>query len=173
MMPDGSMQTAAQSFAPSPATARAFRDCLGRFASGVTVVTAPTPQGGIGMTANSFTSVSLDPALILWCPAKASHRYSHFVKSRNFAVHVMGSEHSAIAQDFAKSPEAFGGLATHVNPEGITVFDDCIARYECTTVQTHDAGDHTIMVGRVTLSAHREGEALVFSRGLYGRFMGV
>ena len=122
---------------------------------------------------NSFASVSLDPPLVMWCPAKASHRYSSFAEAENFAIHVMGTEHSLIAQNFAKAPDAFDGLSTQINPQGVTVFDDCIARYECTTVQTHDAGDHTIVVGRVSLAAHREGEALVFSRGLYGRFMGV
>ena len=158
---------------PGPDTQRDFRNALGRFTTGVTVVTASTASGPMGITVNSFASVSLDPPLIMWCPAKASHRYPHFAEATDFAIHVMGTEHSTVAQSFAKAPDAFDGLTTSINPVGVTVFDDCIARYECSTVQTHDAGDHLIMIGRVTLAAHREGEALVFSRGLYGRFMGV
>ena len=173
-MADGALNMAEmQHTVPGPDTQRDFRNALGRFTTGVTVVTASTATGPIGITVNSFASVSLDPPLVMWCPAKASHRYKYFAEAENFAIHVMGSDHSAIAQNFARMPDAFDGLSTSVNPKGVTVFDDCIARYECTTVQTHDAGDHLIVVGRVTLAAHREGEALVFSRGLYGRFMGV
>ena len=173
-MADGALNMAEmQHTVPGPDTQRDFRNALGRFTTGVTVVTAATQDGPIGITVNSFASVSLDPPLVMWCPAKASHRYQYFVDAENFAIHVMGSDHSTIAQNFAKSPVAFDGLAASVNPNGVTVFDECIARYECTTVQRHDAGDHTIVVGHVTLAAHREGEALVFSRGLYGRFMGV
>jgi flavin reductase (DIM6/NTAB) family NADH-FMN oxidoreductase RutF len=173
-MADGALTMAdMQHTVPGPDTQRDFRNALGRFTTGVTVVTAPTENGPVGITVNSFASVSLDPPLIMWCPAKASHRFPHFFAARHFAIHVMGTEHSTVAQNFANSASSFDGLTAHVNGDGVTVFDDCIARYECTTVQTHDAGDHLIIVGRVTLAAHREGEALVFSRGLYGRFMGV
>lgn len=158
---------------PGPDTQRDFRNALGRFTTGVTVVTTVGDRGPIGITANSFASVSMDPPLIMWCPAKASHRYPAFVECTNFAIHVMGSEHSHVAEKFAREPHAFDGLSVTENESGIPVIDDCIARFECTTEQLHDAGDHMIVVGRVTLAAHREGEALVFSRGNYGRFMGV
>ena len=173
-MADGALTMAdMQQTVPGPDTQRDFRNALGRFTTGVTVVTAQADGGPMGITVNSFASVSLDPPLVMWCPAKASHRFPVFAGADHFAIHVMGTEHSAVAKEFAISPSAFENLTTHVNSYGVTVFDDCIARYECTTVQTHDAGDHVIVVGRVDLAAHREGEALVFSRGLYGRFMGV
>lgn len=162
-----------QETVPGPDTQRAFRDALGRFTTGVTVVTTLGPDGPVGITANSFASVSLDPPLVMWCPAKASSRYPAFSAAEHFAIHVMGAEHSGIAQAFARSATAFEAVAARANPNGVPVFDDCVARFECIKEQTHDAGDHMIVVGRVTLAAHREGEALVFSRGLYGRFMGV
>lgn len=167
MMPDGSMQTAAQSFAPSPATARAFRDCLGRFASGVTVVTAPTSQGGIGMTANSFTSVSLDPALILWCPAKASSRFSAFSSASHFAIHVLAADQEEVARSFAKSAQAFDDHASHLSVAGVPLLHNCLARFECETHAMHDAGDHAIMIGRVLTAQMSDGAPLVFSQGCF------
>ena len=92
-MPDGTMGLMQlHGFEPTPDTQRLFRDGLGRFASGVTVVTAAGPDGGVGMTANSFSGVSLEPPLVLWCPAKGSNRYDIFSKVSHFAIHVLSAE---------------------------------------------------------------------------------
>ena len=79
-------------FHPETAEARALRQALGRFATGVTVVTVAGPDGPTGMTVNSFTSVSLDPPLLLWCPARSSSRHDAFARAQAFAVHVLGAE---------------------------------------------------------------------------------
>ncbi len=171
-MPDGTMQiTPFQGFEPTPDTQRQFRDGLGRFASGVTVVTARTPDGGIiGMTANSFSSVSMDPPLILWCPAKTSSRYAIFEQAEHFAIHVMSAEQQAVALGFARSGTAFDGLDVQINAFGVPLLNDCLARFECQTNALHDAGDHAIMVGRVRSAAFREGEPLIFSQGQFRQF---
>lgn len=171
MMADGTRHmTQMDRFDPGPDTQRQFRNALGQFATGVTVVTAQSPNGPIGMTANSFSSVSMDPALVLWCPAKSSSRYAAFTTADHFAIHVMGAEHEEIAMGFAKSGQAFDGLDVAMNTQGVPLLGDCLARFECTTHQIHDAGDHAIVLGRVTSAAFREGEALVFCQGGFRQF---
>ena len=156
-------------FVPGPGTAREFRDALGRFATGVTVVTCAA-DGPLGITANSFASVSLDPPLVLWSPARFSRRFDAFAEARHFAVHVLGQEQSALCEGFSASGDAFDGLAWAPNAEGVPVIDGCLARFECRTHARHDGGDHDILVGRVLRAASRGGAPLVFSAGAYGRF---
>lgn len=170
-MPDGTMQMKPfQGFEPTADTQRLLRDGFGRFASGVTVVTAATPDGIIGMTANSFSSVSLDPPLVLWCPAKTSNRYQFYAKAAHFAIHVLSAEQQEIALGFARSGTAFDGLDVQINEHGVPVLMDCLARFECETHALHDAGDHAIMLGRVRSAAFREGEPLIFTQGRFRWF---
>lgn len=149
---------------------RALRNAFGRFATGVTVVTAATSSGPIGMTANSFTSVSLDPPLVLWCAARSSARYAAFAEAKHFAIHVLGAHDKALALAFAKREDAFENVDLDYTELGIPVFDQCLARFECTTQQIHDAGDHALIVGQVRSASLREGEGLVFSQGSFGQF---
>jgi len=158
---------------PGPDTERDFRNALGRFTTGVTVVTTTTDSGPIGITVNSFASVSMDPALVMWCPARASTRYRYFAEAKHFAIHVMAEEQEDTATGFALSGRAFDGLDVSLNAHRVPLIGGCLARFECTTTQTHDAGDHLIVVGQVTRAMLREGKALVFCMGKYGRFMGV
>nr|WP_187429861.1 flavin reductase family protein [Roseobacter litoralis] len=158
------------SFAPGPQTQRPFRDALGQFATGVTIVTAQTAQGPIGMTANSFSSISLEPPLVMWSPAKASSRYAHFIQAQHFAIHVMAYEHEDTVLKFAKSGQAFEGLDVEINAQGVPILNDCLARFECATHRVHDAGDHSIVLGRVLSAASREGEALIFCQGRFRQF---
>ena len=171
-MPDGSMQAlnALRRVDFTDNSGRPFRNALGRFATGVTVVTAKTPQGPIGMTANSFSSVSMDPPLVMWCPAKASSRFASFANASHFAIHVLGEDDEAIAMNFARSGQAFAGLDVSENRHGVPLLNRCLARFECTMHQLHEAGDHAIILGRVTSAAFREGEALIFSQGTFRRF---
>lgn len=170
-MADGTRQMAQMHrFTPGADTQRQFRNALGQFATGVTVVTAQTPQGPIGMTANSFSSISMDPALVMWSPAKSSSRYASFIEARNFAIHVMAPEHEDVAMAFAKSGQAFDGLDVDFNAQGVPLLNDCLARFECVTHQIHDAGDHSIVLGQVLSAASREGEALIFCQGRFRRF---
>jgi flavin reductase (DIM6/NTAB) family NADH-FMN oxidoreductase RutF len=171
MMADGTRQGAQlHSFIPDAQNDRLFRTALGQFGTGVTVITAQTAKGPIGMTANSFSSVSMEPPLVLWCPAKSSSRYAHFIEARHFAIHVLGAAHEGIALAFAKSGQAFDTLDAAVNSDGVPIFDNCLARFECDTHAIHNGGDHSIVLGQVTRAAFREGEALVFCQGHFGGF---
>lgn len=170
-MPDGG--PAMTRLIPGPETARAFRDALGTFATGVTVITTRTPQGPLGITANSFASVSLDPPLVLWSPAKSARRHDAFVEAETFAVHVLGAEQAAIGNAFVRDGAAFQGLEVANLDTGTPLIAGCLACFECRRFATHDAGDHTIILGEVLAIETREGEPLVFARGRYGSFAGL
>lgn len=89
---------------------RAFRTALGAYATGVTIVTVPSDDGPIGITANSFASVSLDPPLVLWSPAKGSKRFPYFSGAPHFAIHVLDAHQQDICNRFTKDMQAFDGL---------------------------------------------------------------
>ena len=158
------------SFDPSQDNARAYRDALGRFGTGVTVVTCNTASGPLGLTANSFASVSLDPPLVLWSPAKSSSRYPFFMAAERFAIHVMGQEQAALCSGFARRGDAFAGLDWAPDAHGVPLIEGCLSRFSCQTVATHDGGDHTIIVARVTRVTTRPGTPLMFYSGKYGAF---
>ncbi|MFB9949532.1 flavin reductase family protein [Rhizobium puerariae] len=157
-------------FIPGASTARHYRNALGTFTTGVTVVTARTPDGPIGMTVNSFTSVSLDPPLVLWSPAKSSSRHAAFTAASHFAIHVLSAEQDLLSARFTRGGLGFEKLAWIENMEGVPVIPGTLARFECELSSMHDAGDHTLILGRVLRAAHREGNPLCFSRGVFGRF---
>ena len=158
------------SFRPGPDTARTFRDALGKFATGVTVVTCETGHGPLGITANSFASLSLDPPLVLWSPARSSRRFDAFVSARHYAIHVLSNAQQDLCARFATEGHNFGGLDWVRSAEGVPLFDGCLARFECDRKAVHDGGDHAIVVGLVTAAAITEGEPLLFSGGRYGGF---
>lgn len=156
---------------PDAAHARALRDALGRFATGVTVITIAGPDGPMGFTANSFASVSLDPALVLWSPAKSSLRYPYFAAAQHYAIHILGVAQLDLGARFARGGAGFAGLAYQTSPEGVPVVPDTLARFECHQHATHDGGDHLIIVGRVLRFTLTDGAPLVFSQGAYGGFV--
>ncbi|MDO9637202.1 MAG: flavin reductase family protein [Pseudotabrizicola sp.] len=155
------------------ANPRAFRDALGRFATGVTVVTCATAEGPMGFTANSFAAVSLDPPLVLWSPARSSSRFEHYAQAQHYAIHVLDLAHADWLARFGRGGAGFHGLSHELTPEGVPVIHGALARYECVQHTTHDGGDHLIVVGRVLRAAYREGAPLVFSQGSYGQFAEV
>ena len=159
-----------QLFIPNASTARHYRNALGTFTTGVTVVTATTPKGPIGMTVNSFTSVSLDPPLVLWSPAKSSSRHPAFTAADHFAIHVLSAEQDRLSARFTRGGLGFDELEWSENSEGVPVIPGTLARFECRLTSMHDAGDHTLLIGLVLRAAHREGDPLCFSRGMFGRF---
>lgn len=171
-MPETATNEAGEMIVPGPGQERALRDALGRFGTGVTVVTCATATGPLGITANSFASVSLDPPLILWSPAKSSSRYPFYAAARHFAVHVMGAEQFDICRGFARSGDAFDGLDWSVTAEGVPAIAGCLARFECEKVAEHEGGDHLIVVARVLRAEAREGAPLIFYGGSYGGFAG-
>jgi flavin reductase (DIM6/NTAB) family NADH-FMN oxidoreductase RutF len=173
---DGGRETAVThdlgpGFAPETDT-RAFRHALGAFATGVTVITTATPEGPLGITVNSFTSVSMDPPLVLWCPAKWSKRYAPFAGARHFAIHVLGADQKEIADGFSRDGGAFGALDWQAGPGEVPLIGGVLARFVCETWAVHDAGDHAIVVGRVIEVARANGPGLVFHGGVWGRFGG-
>jgi flavin reductase (DIM6/NTAB) family NADH-FMN oxidoreductase RutF len=158
-------------FVPDAEHARVFRDALGRFATGVTVVTVDTLEGPMGFTANSFSSVSLDPPLVLWSPARASSRYPFYAAARHFTIHVLGAEQDDLSRRFSRGGAGFDGLARVTTPEGVPVIPGTLARFDCEHHAAHDGGDHLIVIGRVLRAAFRDGPPLLFSQGGYGRFL--
>lgn len=159
-------------FHPASAEARLFRDALGRFATGVTVVTTAGAQGPVGMTVNSFSSVSLEPPLILWCPARSSSRHAAFAEARAWSVHVLGAEQLDICLRFTRNGQGFEGLATEITPEGIPVIPGTAARFDCLAHAAHEAGDHSVLIGqvqRVTIGGPDD-HPLVFAAGRFGSF---
>jgi len=157
-------------FTPDAEHARSFRDALGRFATGVCVITADGPDGHMGFTANSFASLSMDPPLVLWSPAKASTRYPVLVAARHYAIHVLGADQGEISRRFVRGGAGFDGLPHATNAEGVPVIGGCLARFDCAQRVLRDGGDHTIVVGRVIRAALADGAPLVFSAGRYGTF---
>ncbi len=169
-VPERLMQT--KSFVPGPESQREFRDALGRFATGVTIVTTATKAGPVGITANSFASVSLDPPIVLWSIGRHSKRFDAFSRCEHFAVHVLGAGQMDLGRRFARSGDAFAGLRVGENEAGVPLLTDCLSRFECRRVAAHEGGDHLIVLGQVTTATLGEGEPLLFASGEYGRFDG-
>lgn len=170
-MPDGDLSHMLR-FTPSPETSREFREALGRFATGVTVVTCQSDEGPVGITANSFASLSLDPPLVLWSPARASKRFASFEKAEHFAIHILADDQMNVCQGFARDGYDFGSFDWETNEENVPLLNGCLARFECLRHAVHDGGDHAIIVGRVLDAAVRDGAPLVFAKGAYGKFSG-
>ena len=160
----------AKTFTPGPKTSREFRDALGCFATGVTVVTAQTDTGPIGMTANSFTSISLNPPLVMWSPAKTSIRYPYFAAAEFFAIHILAEGQRDTALAFARRGDAFDTVDWEAHATGVPMLTSALTSFLCRTSAIHDGGDHVIVVAEVTETTQREGTPLVFARGGYGRF---
>ena len=157
-------------FVPGPDTSRLFRDALGQFATGVTIVTTAGPDGPMAIVANSFASVSLDPPLVLWSPAKSSRRFPVFAAANRYAIHVMAEDQAHLCNRFAKEGGDFEGVDWTEGTDGVPLIHDTLARFECTLDAAHDAGDHLILVGRVVSARLGTGAPLLFSAGRYGRF---
>jgi flavin reductase (DIM6/NTAB) family NADH-FMN oxidoreductase RutF len=167
-MPDGTREI--ETVTP-PEDHRSLRDAFGRFATGVTVVTTTTSEGPVGFTANSFSSLSLDPPLVLWSPAKSSRRFGAFAGAGHYAIHVLADDQTGLIQRFTRSGEGFTGLEHSLTGEGLPVLS-ALARFDCAAHAMHDGGDHAILVGRVLRVTVRDGAPLVFSQGRYGGFAG-
>lgn len=158
-------------FVPGEENSRDFRDALGCFATGVTIVTAPSDRGGIGMTANSFSSISLNPPLVLWSPSKKSLRYPFFREASHFAIHVMRSDQKELALEFSRRGDSFEHAPMTHNAHEVPIIQNCLARFECKTSALYDGGDHAIMVGSVENATIFEGTPLVFAQSAFGSFI--
>lgn len=148
-----------------------FRHVLGHLPTGVTIITAHGADGPVGMAANSFGSVSLDPPLVLLCPAKSSTTWPAIRSAGSFCANIMAGEHEDLCRRFAmKDVDRFAGVAWSDLQSGPGL-DDAVACVECEIQAEHDAGDHEIVVARVlALEANSGRDPLVFFRGSYGTF---
>lgn len=149
----------------------AFRACLGQFATGVTVITCRAADGHpCGITANSFSSVSLDPPLILWNIAKSSNSLQAYLDAPSFAVHVLAEDQEDLSVHFARTDHTlFDGIRHSVSGRGVPLLPDCAAIFECSTYATYDAGDHHIILGEVERMCWHQARPLLFFRGNYRR----
>lgn len=155
---------------PSAETERQYRNALGRFATGVTLVTANSDDGPVGMTVNSFASVSLDPALVLWSVDKKSGRYESFVAAPHFAIHVLAEDQHQAAMDFARDAHAFTSDDWSIGANNVPLSKNALTRFECALEAVHDGGDHSIIVGRVLRFSQRQDLPLIFMAGEFGTF---
>lgn len=154
------------------AAARHFRDVLGRFASGVTVVTAMSNGEPVGMTCQSFSSVSLDPPLVLFVPAKTSRAWPLIQRSGRFCVNFLEASQAELSNQMAsRGIDKFAGVAWHPSQaSGSPVLEGSLAHVDCTVHAVHEAGDHYVVVGRVLQLATSDadaGDPLLFFRGTY------
>jgi flavin reductase (DIM6/NTAB) family NADH-FMN oxidoreductase RutF len=149
---------------------RELRDALGRFATGVCVITTMSDkQQAVGMTANSFSSVSLDPPLVLWSLQNNSDVYDLFAAPRHFAVNILSSEQQAYSNQYAKKGQHDLDPAHYrMGKYGAPIIRNALATFECELHATHEGGDHLIIVGRV-IDMHQRptGEPLLFYCGRY------
>ena len=150
-----------------------FRQVLARFATGVVVVTGATPDGPAGLTCQSFSSLSLEPPLVLFCPGKTSSSWPRIRESGAFAINVLSAKQEDISRVFAtKEPDKFRGIGWKPGSTGSPILTDVLAAIDCRVEAEHEAGDHTIVVGRVSelhITDDHPGP-LLFYRGGYGRF---
>ncbi|MBW0004899.1 MAG: flavin reductase [Hyphomicrobiales bacterium] len=148
---------------------RAFRRALGQFATGVAIITAQSGDQIVGVTANSFTSVSLDPPLVLWSLEAKGQSLPVFLEATHFAVNVLSADQVALSTRFARSSsDKFETVEWRAGAGGAPLLKDVAAQFECVREAEHDGGDHVILIGRVDRFARFDREVLVFAHGRYG-----
>ena len=148
-----------------------YRQVLGHFPTGVSVVTAMTDDGPAGMAIGSFSSLSLEPPQVLFCPSRTSSSWSRIEGSGRFCVNILGDDQEDVSRVFASSSsDKFAEIGWKRSGNGSPLLAGVLAHIECDIEQVLEGGDHVIVVGAVTaLEVHHEGGPLVFFRGGYGR----
>lgn len=147
----------------------ALRNAFGSFMTGVTVVTALRPDGApVGFTANSFSSVSMDPPLLLVCPGKFLSSYEVFTNCSHFSINILSEGQEAISNIFASfKGDRFAQVPHTIDANGVPLIDGATAQFSCTTHQTHAAGDHCILIGQVSAFTHSDHASLGYVGGQY------
>jgi 3-hydroxy-9,10-secoandrosta-1,3,5(10)-triene-9,17-dione monooxygenase reductase component len=148
---------------------RRLKDALGTFATGVTVVTCRSPEGEqLGVTANSFNSVSLDPPLVLVSLARSLRSLSGYLTAEHFAVNVLSASQHDVSDRFAKrGDDKWSAIRSYPGTTGTPLLNEVLAVFDCARWAAYDGGDHVILVGRVLGVAHSDGAPLVYFRGAY------
>jgi 3-hydroxy-9,10-secoandrosta-1,3,5(10)-triene-9,17-dione monooxygenase reductase component len=159
-----------------PDEGRALRSALGRFSTGVAIVTTLAPDARhTGVTVNSFTSVSLEPPLVLFSLARRAHIYDVFAPARVFTVNVLSQKQKLISNRFTRPGSlVWDDIVHHIGANGCAVLADSLAWFECERHVQYEGGDHGIFVGRVSAfgASDEAADPLVFYRGNYGSFVG-
>lgn len=155
---------------PGPVSPSVLREVLGHFVSGIVVITAAGPHGPLGFTCQSFASLSLDPPLVSFAPARTSSTWPRIREAGAFCVNVLAADHQELSVGFARSGvDKFAGVPWRPGPGGVPILDGVSAWVGCSLWDEHDGGDHTIVVGRVhDLGADPERLPLLYYRGRYG-----
>jgi flavin reductase (DIM6/NTAB) family NADH-FMN oxidoreductase RutF len=150
----------------------AFRSVLGRFASGITVVTTRDgDERDVGMTVSAFCSVSLKPPLVQVCVDRAASLYAALAGSTRYGVSILAADQEALSRRFAtaESTRRFDGIGYRRGESGVILLDDALAHLECKIVASHEAGDHTMFVGEVESATARNARPLLYYRGGYAQ----
>ena len=145
-----------------------YRQVLGHFATGVTVITAVHDGEPVGLAANSFTSVSLDPPLVLFCAGHNSSTWPKIKAAGHFCVNVLSSEQETLSRQFAGKGDKYEGVGWKPGISGAPVLNDVMAWIDCVMESLHDAGDHVLVVGRVLALDSKDLRPLTYFRGGYG-----
>jgi flavin reductase (DIM6/NTAB) family NADH-FMN oxidoreductase RutF len=154
-------------FVPELNCAREYRRALAQFPTGVTIITCMSQIGPIGITANSFTSISINPPLIMWCPTKTSNRYAAFMQADYFAVHVLSEQQKELSLAFSKSGQAFDNINWSLSAKNVPLITKCLACFECHRHADYDGGDHSLLLGLVELVSVFDGVPLTFAQGRF------
>jgi 3-hydroxy-9,10-secoandrosta-1,3,5(10)-triene-9,17-dione monooxygenase reductase component len=164
-----------QDLATGPFDAKAFRAALGSYATGVTIITTCKPDGSyVGLTANSFNSVSLDPPLVLWSLSLYSSQIAVFQECSHYAINVLSFEQLELSKRFAISGiDKFAGLSVDIGVSGVPLLPRSAAWFECRNETRHSGGDHVIFVGLVERFSRTDLEPLGFLAGKYKRLADV
>ena len=146
-----------------------LRRVMGHFATGVTIITTVSKDGvPFGLTANAFTSVSLDPPLLLISVDKKAESFPHFEESKVFTVNILGDEQESLSRKFAVSGgDKFQGVAYRMGANGVAILEGTLAYLECKLYAVYDGGDHTLFLGEIEQAETREVKPLIFYRGGY------
>jgi 3-hydroxy-9,10-secoandrosta-1,3,5(10)-triene-9,17-dione monooxygenase reductase component len=146
-----------------------LRRALGSFVTGVTIVTTrQASDEPVGLTVNSFNSVSLSPPLVLWSLARSAISFETFMTSAHFVVNVLAADQIELSERFAKSGgDKFAGVRYREGMGGLPLLEGAAAHFTCRSAYRHGAGDHVIIIGEVLAHKHSEREPLVYARGRY------
>lgn len=144
----------------------AFKAALGRWASGITVVTAEGPDGPVGLTASAFSSLSLHPPLVLVCIGKASYHHDHLTGAPAFGIHFLEDAQEEVCNTFAfKREDRFEGIDVQRGQMGVPLLPEFLTRLTCERYEVLEGGDHSILVGRVLAAEVADGKPLVWCQG--------
>lgn len=164
-------ETFDESFVPDASNQRQMRDALGLFSTGVTIVTALSENGPAAITANSFSSVSLTPPMVLWSLDRKSSRYQTFANASHYAIHVLSAKQESLCMEVARNPMRLHELNPRQNEYGVPVLDDCLVRFDCQREALYEGGDHVIILGNVQLVTSPDNcQPLAFFGGRTGTF---